>query len=369
MAKRLNESSTAAPIASCSTRKTTRLGRRHRAARQRPRAGARHLGIEIAVDEIVEGAAGAAHGDGADAEERQEPQSGQRARRHARSPTSPETAAARCRSAGRGGRAGYRAGAPPARSGPPNRRRGCRSCPGFPFRGRPRSAKLPCGDCAARCRHPHKSEPRPPHALRAAHPTLCRRGSRSRRSRRPVTNPKLIISRTCCGSGRATGSRSSTAATANGSAAIDGFGKGCVLGARSRQRRARRSRRPISGWSSRRSSARASTSWWRRRPSSASSVLQPVLTERTSGRARQSRAAARQRHRGGGADRAALGAGDPRAAAARSRDILAGRPAGGCCSATRSGGSPPIAEALLKREVRALGGPGRAGGRLCRNGA
>ena len=49
---------------------------RHLSARQRPRSRARDLRVDLAVDEVVIGAARAAHGDGADREQEQQPRIG-----------------------------------------------------------------------------------------------------------------------------------------------------------------------------------------------------------------------------------------------------------------------------------------------------
>ncbi len=58
-----------------------RLTYRYGAARQRPDARSRHLRIEVAVDDVVERAAGAAHRYGADAEKRHQPPIGPSGRR------------------------------------------------------------------------------------------------------------------------------------------------------------------------------------------------------------------------------------------------------------------------------------------------
>ena len=70
----LNWRSTARPTSACSDQKGRCLFRRHLPARDRPRAGARNLGVEVAVDDVVIGAAGAAHDDGADQEQNQVPE-------------------------------------------------------------------------------------------------------------------------------------------------------------------------------------------------------------------------------------------------------------------------------------------------------
>ena len=49
------------------------------------------LAVEVAVDDVVEGAAGAAHGHRADAEQRHQPPIGPAPAPPARSPTSPES--------------------------------------------------------------------------------------------------------------------------------------------------------------------------------------------------------------------------------------------------------------------------------------
>ena len=86
---------------------------RHLFRRDRPRARALDQGVEIAIDQIVPGAAGAAHGKGADERTRRCATGSAAARpacRQARATTSTASATARSRSAGRGGRGADRGG-------------------------------------------------------------------------------------------------------------------------------------------------------------------------------------------------------------------------------------------------------------------
>ena len=77
MAKLLNCNSTTSPTSACRTRKIQAWRRRDLAGRQRARARALDLRVDVLVDEVVVGAAGAAHGDRADQEQREMPGRGQ----------------------------------------------------------------------------------------------------------------------------------------------------------------------------------------------------------------------------------------------------------------------------------------------------
>ena len=68
--KRLNEISTAKPTSACSEQEADGLHDADLTGRNRPRARALDAAVEIAVDDVVPGAAGAAHGEGADEEQR-----------------------------------------------------------------------------------------------------------------------------------------------------------------------------------------------------------------------------------------------------------------------------------------------------------
>ena len=113
MAKRLNCSRTTSPTSACSTRKHDGRWHADLARRDRPRARALDPRIDVAVDQIVPGAAGAAHHDGADAETaahaRDRGRASRRGSRPAPPTTSRATAAATSRSAGRAGSAAGRA--------------------------------------------------------------------------------------------------------------------------------------------------------------------------------------------------------------------------------------------------------------------
>ena len=105
---------------------------RHLARRDRPRARALDAGVEIAVDDVVPGAAGAAHGEGADEEQDDVPEIDLACRhepRRARGTTSTASAAARSRSAGRGGPAADRAASMRGRGRRPNFRSNRRRAP------------------------------------------------------------------------------------------------------------------------------------------------------------------------------------------------------------------------------------------------
>ena len=65
----LKLSSTSRPIRQSASMKMKAAARADLAARQRPRSRARNLRVDVAVDQVVIGAAGAAHGDGADSEQ------------------------------------------------------------------------------------------------------------------------------------------------------------------------------------------------------------------------------------------------------------------------------------------------------------
>ena len=69
MVKRLNCSSTASPIERLHHQERRRLGDAHLAGRDRPRARALDPRVDVAVDDVVPGAAGAAHREGADEEQ------------------------------------------------------------------------------------------------------------------------------------------------------------------------------------------------------------------------------------------------------------------------------------------------------------
>ena len=71
--KRLNWRRTTRPTSAWASEEDLRLPDAHLAARDRPRAGARDLRVDVAVDDVVVGAAGAAHGDRADQEEHEVP--------------------------------------------------------------------------------------------------------------------------------------------------------------------------------------------------------------------------------------------------------------------------------------------------------
>ena len=120
IAKRLNCSSTASPISACSDQERQRLRHAHLPCRDRPRPRPLDPGIEIAVGDVVPGAARAAHHEGADEEqhddERQLARRRARCRRRAPPTTSTASAAARIRSAGRNGRAADRAATRTARA-------------------------------------------------------------------------------------------------------------------------------------------------------------------------------------------------------------------------------------------------------------
>ena len=66
-----------------------RLGDRHLAGGDRARAGALDQPVEIAIDQIVPGAAGAAHGEGADEEQHDVPEAGELLDAHAGKPHRP----------------------------------------------------------------------------------------------------------------------------------------------------------------------------------------------------------------------------------------------------------------------------------------
>ena len=72
--KPLNCSSTASPTSACSDQKDRRRRDAHLPGRDRPRARALDHGVEVAVDDVVPGAAGAAHGEGADEEQHDVPE-------------------------------------------------------------------------------------------------------------------------------------------------------------------------------------------------------------------------------------------------------------------------------------------------------
>ena len=124
IAKRLNCTSTSKPDQRLHHQE--HHGRRdaHLPGRNRPRARALDLRVDVAIDQIVPGAAGAAHHDGADQEQQHVPGIGTRAagRRWRRAPptTSRAAAAATSRSAGRGASAGGTAAPRRARSCRPN---------------------------------------------------------------------------------------------------------------------------------------------------------------------------------------------------------------------------------------------------------
>ena len=126
-AKRLNCSSTARPISACTTQEHKRLRHAHLSRGYRPRPRPFDHGIEIAVGDVVPGAARAAHGKGADEEQRDDRAAIGRARgrcrRRARPTTSTASATARNRSDGRDGRAADKAATTTARGYRPS----CRS--------------------------------------------------------------------------------------------------------------------------------------------------------------------------------------------------------------------------------------------------
>ena len=137
-ARRSRLNSTAAPTASCSAMKHDRLAHADRAARQRPRARALDLRVEIAVDDVVEvqpapRIASAPMPNSAISRQSGQPRRGQRDRPPAREQQQPGAdRPVEPRQADIGH------AAPPARSAPPNRRCGCRSsqiAPLVPCRG------------------------------------------------------------------------------------------------------------------------------------------------------------------------------------------------------------------------------------------
>ena len=69
--KLLNESSTRKPISACSDQKHRGLTHADLPGGNRTRARALDAAVEIAIDDVVPGAAGAAHGEGADEEQRE----------------------------------------------------------------------------------------------------------------------------------------------------------------------------------------------------------------------------------------------------------------------------------------------------------
>ena len=112
MAKPLNWRSTSKPDQACSTRKTSALPDRDLAGGKRAVARALDLRVEVAVDDVVVGAARAAHRDRADQKQqavrRDRAGSVRRDRRRAPPTTSTARAAATSRSAGRCARAAGR---------------------------------------------------------------------------------------------------------------------------------------------------------------------------------------------------------------------------------------------------------------------
>ena len=130
--KRLNCSEHDRPTSACSDEKHRRRLHAHLAGRDRARARARDLRVEVAVDDVVPGAARAAHHEGADEEQQRHARDWGRGARprwqRARPTTSTAAAAAMRRSAGRRARAAGRGGARAARAYRPSfrssRRRG-----------------------------------------------------------------------------------------------------------------------------------------------------------------------------------------------------------------------------------------------------
>ena len=146
MAKGLNCSSTARPIRAWSDEPA----RRRRTTRPVPEgigrdAGPLHRRVDIAVDDVVVGAAGAPHGEGADQEQRQmhEVREGASLRPSRRGPptTSTARAAATRRSGDPPATASDRAGRTPAHGGRPS----CR-----PARRRPRVVTAACSSTGGR---------------------------------------------------------------------------------------------------------------------------------------------------------------------------------------------------------------------------
>ncbi len=124
----------------------------HLSRRDRPRARALDLGVEIAVDDVVPGAAGAAHGEGADEEQHHVPDIDMLSGRDGRKPdatTSTEAAAARSRSDDRGGRAADTAAAMRARGRRPSFRSNRRRVPRAPFIA-PAGYRSTCRRCPRR---------------------------------------------------------------------------------------------------------------------------------------------------------------------------------------------------------------------------
>ena len=94
MVKRLNCSSTSEPDQRLGDEKRCGLRDADLSGRDRARARALDQGVEIAVDDVVPGAAGAAHGEGADEEQREVPQARQRVMRRDGRESRPTTSTA-----------------------------------------------------------------------------------------------------------------------------------------------------------------------------------------------------------------------------------------------------------------------------------